>query len=873
MKLIPLLLCCLYGFAEADELPPLKISPELLRNRPVPAAPDRASARPTPPASAVTPVRPDAVETRAQPSAIEAPPPAAVPREDVEPAVPARAVSEGGEPAPPAGAPPSDGATTEQPAAAEQSSATPPDPEAARSSTGASAPAEPAPATARVPSRQRAGGTEVRARRILGLRSVEMVAEGDAELQRDDMTLFADRMTYNELTDEAYADGNVRIEQGDDWMTGDWARMIVFEQVGEMDAPTYSITAPGRPREDAPAEDVAGRGEADTLYFEGENQYRMINATWTTCKPEQPDWYIKAADLELDYDQEVGVARGGSLVFKDVPVLWWPRMSFPLAEQRQSGFLVPTLGVSDKTGIEVSTPYYFNLAPNYDATLAPRYMGRRGLQLAGEVRYLTPRYEGESRVEWLPNDRVTGESRALGAIEHRHRIAPGLSGSLNLNAVSDDEYFEDLSSVLAVASRRNLLREGRLNYSGGGWWRASALVQSYQTLTGSSPYRRLPQLLLTADRADLPGGAVFGFTSEYVSFSNPDDTANRPDGKRFHVYPQLSRPIVRAGYYITPKIGLHYTRYDLEDPVVGVENARNSITRTLPIFTVDSGLFFEREASFFGQAYEQTLEPRFYYVRVPYRDQDDIPRFDTAQYDFGFAQIFSENRYSGIDRIGDANQLTVAVTSRLIEPESGAERIRATVGQRFHFSDRRVQLSPGQDAESFGRTDVLAALSGRVTRAVSVDTALQYNLQDSETQRFNAALRYQPDPGKAFNVGYRYARNLIRGLDLRDLDVSAQWPLGRGWYGVGRVTRSIEENRITEALAGFEYASPCGCWTVRAAMHRFAVTEEDVTSALFFQLELSGLGGIGPSPVNLLKRSVPGYGMINESIDDRYFGQ
>jgi len=808
VRLIPLLLCYLSSTAVAAGLPPLVVSPDLVRSGPARGA-VRAPAGPAQPAT----------------------------------------------PGAPEGAPaPDSGRVTSPGAAPAAGGVRAPD---ERAAPGPAAPlaTEPPPA----------GATEIRALRITGTRAVELVAEGEAQLQRDDILLTADRLTYRELTDEAEAQGNVRLMQGTDLVTGPQASLRVHERVGEFEAPHYYITRRPEPVPGEAPREVSGSGQADVMYFEGENQYRLKNATWSTCEPDDPDWYIKARDLALDYDRNVGVARGASVVFQDVPIFWWPWADFPLVGQRQSGFLAPTYGVSNKTGVDVSIPYYWNIAPNYDATFAPRIMGRRGVQLAGEFRYLAPAFQGESRVEWLPRDNVTGEERALGSLQHVHRITPALSASLDLNGVSDNAYFEDLSTRLAVASRVNLLRQGLLSYAGSEWWSASALLQSYQTLSGVEPYRRLPQLLLNASRPDLPAGAMFDLRGEYVQFDHPDP--NQPEGRRFSVYPQLSLPFERAGYYVTPKIGVHHTQYTLTR---GLPGGRESISRSVPIFTVDSGLTFERDTALFGNAYLQTLEPRIYYVHVPFRDQEDIPIFDSARYDFGFAQIFSENLYAGADRIADANQVTAAVTSRLIDPQSGAERLRGTIGQRYYFEDQRVTLNelgraPVETVRTGRRADVLAAFSGRITPTTSLDSAWQYNPRDKWTERLNFSVRYQPDFAKALNLGYRYSRDV-----LRDLDLSGQWPLGGRWYGVGRVTRSIEENRITEAIAGLEYDG--GCWVFRTALHRFATNPDDVTQALFIQLELNGLASVGSSPVNLLKRSVVGYGKINEPISDRVFG-
>ena len=705
------------------------------------------------------------------------------------------------------------------------------------------------------------GVTEVRALRIVGVRAVELVAEGEAELVRGDRVLTADRVVYNELTDEATADGNVRLTQGNDWLAGDWARLVVHEWVGELDRPTYLFSRDSRAAPGATGRTIVGTGAAEVLYFEGVNQYRMVDATWTTCEPSDPDWFIRAADLELDYDRDRGVARGATLVFKDMPILWWPKMSFPLAEQRKSGFLTPTLGASNRTGFDVAVPYYWNIAPNYDATLTPRVMARRGLQLGGEYRYLTADYRGEIRGEWLPEDRVIGRSRSLGALQHHHWLSPRLSAAVDYNWVSDDAYFEDLSARIAVASRVNLLREGRLGYQGNGW-SAGALVQGYQTLDGDGLYRRLPQLTLSARRADLPAGLSLALQGEYVDFKH----STLPQGRRLHLQPQLSLPLQGLAYFVMPRLAVYHTRYALDR---AAPSGRGTITRSVPVMSIDGGLFFERDTVIFGQAYEQTLEPRLFYLRVPYREQADIPVFDSGRLDFGFAQLFAENRYAGIDRIGDANEFTAAVTTRFIEPTSGAERLRATLGQRFYLSDQRVTL-PEEKLRDRRRTDILGALSGRVTGAVSLDSLWQYDPFQRQTQRFNFAARYRPEFGKALNLSYRYAPDLSESFE--DFDLSAQWPLARRWFGIGRMTRSLREKRVTEAVAGVEYLSTCGCWVFRTAAHRFATREDRATNALFFQLELTGLGGIGPSPVNLLTRSVPGYGKINDSMSDRYFG-
>ncbi|MCB1898502.1 MAG: LPS-assembly protein LptD [Rhodocyclaceae bacterium] len=706
--------------------------------------------------------------------------------------------------------------------------------------------------------------TEVEASRIQGRTGVEVNAEGDASLRRSGVELKADSISYRELTDEAVAEGNVELRQGTDVMRGPAVRLKVQEQVGEFDSPSYSITRNtrvGQPGEED-SRTVAGGGSADKLHFEGENQYRLEGATWSTCPAPDPDWYIRAGELKLDYDREVGVARNGSVVFKDVPIFYLPWIEFPLVGQRQSGLLAPTVGQSNKTGFDLTLPYYWNIAPNYDATLTPRYMSRRGVQLGGEFRYLTEKSRGQTQLEWLPDDAERGGSRAAGSFRHLQDIAPGWTTSINLNRVSDVDYFSDLSSRLAVTSQSNLLNRAEVRYAGGEWWDASMIMQGYQTIDGVAPYRMLPRLALNASR-ELGGGTQFDFRGDTTYFEHRDDAMAK--GQRTVLYPQVSWPLLRDAYSLTPKLGVHYTRYELETPQSA--GAPTSLTRSLPIASLDGQLNFERQVEWRGREYRQTLEPRLYYLYVPYRrqDPDQYPVFDSAAYDYNFTQVFSENIYTGDDRIANANQVTAAVTSRMLD-RNGVELMRGAVGQRYYFEDQRVQLSGSDPLRTGRRADLLAALSGLVHKDTRLSTDLQYNPRDNWAERFNLGVSYQPDFAKVVNASFRYTRDV-----LRDLDLAAQWPLGRNWYGVMRYTRSLREHRVTEALGGVEYNG--GCWVLRAALYRFATNQDDVTQALYLQLELNGLASVGASPVNLLRRSVQGYGKINDLPADPVFGQ
>ncbi|WP_374264217.1 LPS-assembly protein LptD [Zoogloea sp.] len=738
-----------------------------------------------------------------------------------------------------------------------------------------------APAPAKPP---KTGITVITAEKVSGLQDVDAVAEGSAELVRDAARFEGDRLQYFELTDEVEATGNVRVTRGGDTMTGPHMRMKVEEQVGAFDSPEYVISRPGRPAPPGqillPGQSVpraqqplTGHGSAEKLYLEGENQFRFLNGTWTSCKPDRPDWYLRANELELDYDREVGEAKGGTLVFKGVPLGYMPWADFPLSEARRSGVLSPTFGTSNKVGVDLSVPYYFNLAPNYDDTLTLRYMGLRGLQVRNETRYVTPTYRGLTLLEYLPNDQVEQRSRYAGSIRHDQTFGNGWTGNINFGGISDPRYFTDLSTRVALTSTVNIPRQGSLTYAGGGWWTVTGMLQSFQNLpdpvTGvrTEPYKRLPQITLNALRPDILGPTTFHLASEFVSFSHPTQT----EGRRLTFYPQLSLPLQTSAFYVTPKIGVHATQYDLD--YRGTPTGDTSQSRTLPIISVDSGVTFERDTTFGGRNYIQTLEPRVYYLYVPYTDQSRIPNFDSGFYDFNFAQIFAENVYTGGDRISNANQVTTAVQSRLIDPETGAERVRAALGQRYYLVDQRVALNDGAPMRTGKQADLLAAFSATFMPKFQFDTAWQYNPRDNWTERFNIGVRFQPAYARAVSVNWRYKHNYSADPTspdgFRDLDISGQWPLWGNWYGVGRYNRNLRDHRLTQGIAGLEYNA--GCWVFRSVIQQLVTTSNDNNRSFFFQLEFNGAGSIGSSPLEMLKRNVPGYGKINGGTVP-YFG-
>jgi LPS-assembly protein len=723
----------------------------------------------------------------------------------------------------------------------------------------------------------------VEADNLTGDKKNEVEATGNAILLKSDQTVRADRLLYNQETGDLDGLGSVVVEQKGSTMSGPHLELNLDSHVGFMEQPVFFL------------KENNGRGSGDILHIQNQEHYTLDNAIYTTCPVDQQDWLMKMSSLEIDREQQVGVARNAWVEFMNVPILYSPWMDFPLNDHRKSGFLSPVIGGTTKGGSEVTLPYYWNIAPNFDATIAPRIMTKRGLMLNNEFRYLEPDYRGELNVDVLPNDALANKNRARFGLKHTQSFGGGFSGQINFNRVSDNAYYRELASVVNVTSQANLLQDASVTY-GAGWWNSTLRVQRYQTLQDplapiGVPYARLPQLTFNAGQSY--AGANIAVTGEYTSFNHPTAV----NGQRVVIVPSVSYPLIREpGYYLTPKFTLHTSSY-----MMGSNNTTllPDASRILPLFSLDSGAVFERDVNLFGKNYLNTLEPRAYYVYVPYKNQNLLPVYDTAQAPFSFVQMFTENRFFGNDRVGDANQVTLAVISRFLGEDDGVEHLKLTLGERFSLSAPQVNLVA--PTTTTNKSDILLAASGRINSALSFDSELQYSPALSRIQHYNIMARYRPEAGKVLNLGYRFVSDslgaLIPGVitatgtatingivyptiggmpyttlggnnysvaspGLRQINVSGQWPLSAHWHAVGQWSYSFLDNRLLSGIAGVEYEQ--SCWMLRLVAHSFTVGANQTSTGFFVQLELNELVKVGSDPLSLLKLSVPGYKKLNE---------
>lgn len=683
--------------------------------------------------------------------------------------------------------------------------------------------------------------TFVNADKLKGSGNNDLEAEGKVEVYRGDQVLKADWLSVKDNGNDLNAKGNVVFEQHGDTMSGPAFRLNQATGEGVFESPEYELASRG------------ARGKADNLYFEGKDLYRFQNATYSTCINPDSDWYVKMSSLSLDYTRNVGEGTHAQMYFKGAPIFYFPWMDFTLDGSRKSGWLTPSFRTSNTTGAELAVPYYWNIAPNRDATITPRLITKRGLQLQGEFRYLEPSYSGVVRAEYLANDKEADRNRYGLKFNHLQSIN-GWQFGINAEKVSDRKYFDDLSDKLSVTSTTNLPREMWITKSENGLT-LTARTLKYQTLQDDEnsidpPYAKMPQLSLNWYKPDV-GVTDFNLAADFTAFSHP----TKVNGRRLVVNPSLSIPISSQYAYFTPKVAVHATRYSLssDNNTLGISNA----TRTVPILSLDSGLYFEREANWFGRTSTQTLEPRLFYVNIPYRDQSNLPNFDTAEADFSFSQLFTENRYTGSDRINEANQLTAAVTSRLIDPLSGEETARFAIGQRYYFrKTQRVTLDNVPITER--SSDVLAGVDAQLSDKWHGSLAWQVSPEKLKTQKASLDLQYRPAPGKVINLGYRYDITPSSESDhFKQFDISGQWPLGNGWYAVGRWNYSVKDRKPLEVLGGLEYNA--GCWALRLVAQRYVTSSSQRNNAFYIQLEMNDLARVGSNPLSVLREKISGF--------------
>ena len=689
-----------------------------------------------------------------------------------------------------------------------------------------------------IPSSPERGITVLTSREAIAEGDGTVTLTGDVQALRDGQALNADRARYDQNNARIAVDGNVVYLRQGMAIDGDEGEFSLDTDSGELASARFRLFA------------RHARGEAESARMLDSNVTTLGDARYTTCDPGDEDWLLRASHVRLDRATGIGTARNARLSFMGVPFLYTPWISFPIDDRRRSGFLYPNVRDSSSNGLEFSIPYYLNLAPNYDATLTPHYMKKRGLMLESEFRYLGKRYEGLMDVSWVPNDQEMQRERSL--IGYRHNTIPGAGFNLDVdyNRVSDADYFDDFGNDLGIASITHLEQRAVLGYQANNWT-ASARVQRYQTVdeaiaTNQRPYRQEPALTFRSQLPEYnfrPNARLIG---SYVDFRHEA----RQEGQRMEAQPALTFPMYSLAAYLQPTVTLRHTAYHLER----VADGDSRPERTLPVVTVDSGMFLERNLDWGGRGLIQTLEPRLYYLYVPYRDQDHLPVFDSGIADFNFSQLFRDNRFNGSDRVGDANQLATALITRFIDAQTGRERFHAGIGRIHYFRDRRVRLSG--DPLTARRSDLVGEATA-ILGPLSARMDARRSEESGDVDVAGVSVQYRPGPRRLIGAAYRF-----RDETIEQTDFTLLWPLGRRWHAVARHNYSLHDRRTLETIAGVEYRS-C-CWRARVVSRRHLENvigneEPEYKRSLYLQIEFICLASLGDDLESLLERGILGY--------------
>ena len=702
-------------------------------------------------------------------------------------------------------------------------------------------------------------------------------ASGNALISKGNQSITADFIEYDQISEELYAKGQITITTPDLELKGSELEMSLAENTGSIANGSFVANI----NKNIPTKfNKELRGTATKIFLEGEDKKKLENAKVTTCDAGQNEWFITSDETIIDQSSGNIKAKHATLTLKGVPIMYSPYVDFSTTSQRRSGWLLPTAGSTTTSGFETSIPYYFNLSPTHDATLTSRYMEKRGLQFDGEFRYLSKNYKGTSEIQYLNKDRDADiDNRYLLDIKHQHNFGNGFSGTVEYEKVksNDNNYFADMSTSIAVTSQVSLRQTAHLDYKktdDSSDIKGSLKVQEFQNLTSASPYELKPSFNLSykkdwEDKVDQSLFLQTGANFSYDQFDTGNNAAkNIATGARIASTPSVSFPMEASFGFLKPKMIANLRHYDLDD----ASTSQKSLA--IPTVSLDSGLYLDRPFKLSGYNFTQTLEPRIFYTYTPYEDQSDIPYFDTSLNELNTTTIFQENQFSGKDRVMDTNAITTALTTRVID-DSGYDWMLLTMGQRFYLSDRKVLEEDRYANSSYkgDKSDFLVGAQANLTKSLKITSDYEYNFSEDTTNKFTAAARFRPEPGKVLNASYRMVLNPSSGkYDVKQYLLSGQWPLSSGWSALASYNYDIYERQDIESMVGAEYDA--GCWSAQMMFHRLQLaTSETSTDTFFLMLEIGDLGSFGQGDKSSLfekmNRTVQGSSFASD-LPDQY---
>ncbi|HMN44477.1 MAG TPA: LPS assembly protein LptD [Povalibacter sp.] len=663
------------------------------------------------------------------------------------------------------------------------------------------------------------------------------IRQGHREIKTSDATYDPQTRKFSTRSPVTYSDPGMKVQgSGAD-----------FDPDGSVTFEGAQFELPAQP----------ARGSAARIHANRQGELNLDDVRYTTCPIGNDDWILKASDIDISQEAGMGTGRNVRLDFKGVPILYTPFISFPVSDQRKTGFLFPSFGTSSRSGTEIGAPWYWNIAPEYDATFLPTWYSKRGARLDTEFRYLSPFGRGTFTADYLPDDQEFGDSRLLAHFVDQSDFSRHLRLEIDAADVSDSRWFEDFGLGPEGTSVSYLNRAANLIYLDDIWF-ASLLAQNFQIIDTTiddfdRPYTLLPQLAVHAHAPGQPFGLTLNFDGEISNFLRDDGVT----GLRMDIAPEIRMPLRGAGLYLEPAASWRYTAYDLDDTAPGIDRTPH---RSAPILSVDGGVAFEKNWGPGGKRL-QTFEPRFLYLYVPYRNQDALPVFDTGAPDLNPVQLFRTNRFVGADRLGNANQVSIGFTSRLLDSATGQQFISGTVGQAIYFDPPLVTL-PGETMDDTESSDIVAELELTAFENWNVSAGIQWDPGETRSEKGDINLQYRPNFDRVANLGYRFRRG-----NIEQVDGSVAWPVGERWGAYARMVYSLEDEKTLDQFAGLEYRS-C-CWRLRFVGRRYVSNRDgDVDTSFLVQLELNGLSSVGVGADAFLERSIRGYSINRPGEQD-----
>ena len=715
--------------------------------------------------------------------------------------------------------------------------------------------------------------TEIQADDIEATADNKVTLQGNAQIVQGNRGVYADRIEYDQQAYQARATGDVKMyTQNGDEISAESMNIEVDTFIGDAEMVSIKIvdTAPEflQRRTDKFEEDYSvfapiknkvevaetskdsddseekkyyqrARARAETMQFEGQDFEVMQNAVMTTCPDGNEDVTLTAKELELDHATGIGTAKNMVVRLKNVPIFYFPTVSFPINDERKTGFLFPSIGEEEDSGVILEIPYYINIAPQADATITPRVLTERGLQLYSELRYIAKDTKGAVKAEFLPSDDAFDqEDRYAFGFDHVQTFSNNLRLEIDLQDVSDSQYLRDFANNVDIVASSYVPQRAKLSHNGQ-YTNFSARVQKNQSVNDqigpeSLPYEILPEIKF-AIKPQSFGLLEAGLKTEITEFDAEDST--RVVGNRRRIEPHVSVPLEKIYGYIEPKATLHNISYSLDNA-----EADDSPSASIPVFSLDSKLIFERLFSRGDTPYYQTLEPRLFYVNIPEEtDQNAFPIFDTGESSFNsFGQFFRENRFFGGDRVGDTEQISLGLTSRIVNDDTGLQRMKLSFGQIFYLDDRNIRRNPEDEPLTSNRSDFIAELTANINRDWSVTGFTRWDNEQDELGSVRLSADYFNSNRRNASIAYTESNN-----DVQQINIDFETPLGPVWQLDVETAYSLEESELRSSAFGVTYDG-C-CWAAKLGTQRYLDGSGEYKNRFLFTLELDDLGRIRSS--------------------------